>query len=567
MLNTVAVIAACTLGAGENTQIIEFTGKSCGACRQMAPVVEQLRQAGCDIQQVDVNQRPDVAQAFGIREIPCFVILRDDRVVDRRVGTASYQQMMEFCRPAQDDPLVRGQTEPADRRGTIVDHLRERAAFGNRADADSRFGYQAPAVAASSPGLVGSPTIIAPSTKGDSPVHPDFSAEAAPRNQAPPDVATYPQPATPQASVDPGSMSMASAGRTAMANPIERALQATVRLQIDDDCGSSYGTGTVIDVHDQESLILTCGHIFRASDGKGRITCDFFAGEGVSAEGTLICYDIRRDVGLVSARPKTEVVPVRVGGNGRQPRQGDPVFSVGCNHGQAPTIIENRILAVNRYHGPANLVVGGRPVDGRSGGGLFTDDGILIGVCNAADEQQDEGLYAALGPIHAELDRAGLAFVYGPREPRLASQPRHGNSGVAPSQFLFDGSSPVANAASGSVVPSLESSPPPEAGPSAPRVYPAVGSESMTDTAHSSDELICILRSSQNGVDRSRVVVIDRPSSELVSRLSQEVNQRGPHAATDMHVPGRTDRVPDPARPNTSARWAGDWQGQGAMTR
>ena len=75
---------------------------------------------------------------------------------------------------------------------------------------------------------------------------------------------------------------------------------------------------------------------------------------------------------------------------------------------------------MNRYHGPANLVVSRRPVDGRSGGGLFNKRGVLIGVCNAADNVDDEGLYAALGPIHAEFDAAGLGFIYRQQQPAIA---------------------------------------------------------------------------------------------------------------------------------------------------
>ena len=88
------------------------------------------------------------------------------------------------------------------------------------------------------------------------------------------------------------------------------------------------------------------------------------------------------------------------------------MFTIGCSHGEDATINHNRVIAVNRYHGAANLVVGGRPVNGRSGGGLFNESGELIGVCNAADQEEDEGLYAALSPVHAELDSAGLGFIY-----------------------------------------------------------------------------------------------------------------------------------------------------------
>jgi hypothetical protein len=104
--------------------------------------------------------------------------------------------------------------------------------------------------------------------------------------------------------------------------------------------------------------------------------------------------------------------------------QGEPVISVGCSHGAAPTAIRSKIVSVDRFQGPPNLQVAGQPVDGRSGGGLFTDDGLLIGVCNAADAIDRQGLYAALPSIHAELDRANLAFIYKqPTAGALAGKP------------------------------------------------------------------------------------------------------------------------------------------------
>jgi len=103
---------------------------------------------------------------------------------------------------------------------------------------------------------------------------------------------------------------------------------------------------------------------------------------------------------------------VRVGTADRRVQPGEPVVTVGCNGGADPTIHQSRITAVDKYLGPANVQVAGQPVQGRSGGGLFAIDGTLIGVCNAADPADNEGLFAALPAIHEQLEEAELAFVY-----------------------------------------------------------------------------------------------------------------------------------------------------------
>ena len=59
-----------------------------------------------------------------------------------------------------------------------------------------------------------------------------------------------------------------------------------------------------------------------------------------------------------------------------------------------------------------------RAEQGRTGGGLFTGDGYLAGVCDFANPQQNRGLYATPASIHRLLDRNNLAFLYD--KPRVA---------------------------------------------------------------------------------------------------------------------------------------------------
>ena len=69
------------------------------------------------------------------------------------------------------------------------------------------------------------------------------------------------------------------------------------------------------------------------------------------------------------------------------------------------------------------------PKQGRSGGGLFTTDGYVAGVCNFAEPRGDHGLYATPRSIYSLLDRNNLMALYAPVPARggsgdLARQPR-----------------------------------------------------------------------------------------------------------------------------------------------
>ena len=70
-------------------------------------------------------------------------------------------------------------------------------------------------------------------------------------------------------------------------------IAASVRLRVEDANGHSCGSGTIIDARDGQALILTCGHIFRDSKGKGQIEVDLFSPSGQQrVPGQLISYTV-----------------------------------------------------------------------------------------------------------------------------------------------------------------------------------------------------------------------------------------------------------------------------------
>lgn len=208
----------------------------------------------------------------------------------------------------------------------------------------------------------------------------------------------------------------------AMASPqaaeaIQRAEAATVRLRIHDDAGFGVGTGTIIDAHGEEALVLTCGHLFRDSDGKGRVEVDvFYAGDVKTVPGKVLDYEAKdRDIALVVIQPGVPVQPVPILPAGERLQTGQSVFSYGCDRGDDPSRQDTRITGVDKYNqhiDASNVEIAGAPLDGRSGGGLFDAQGRLIAVCNAADYKGDVGIYTGPGSIHWQLDRVNMAHLY-----------------------------------------------------------------------------------------------------------------------------------------------------------
>ena len=312
--------------------------------------------------------------------------------------------------------------------------------------------------------------------------------------------------------------------RDPVASVEQLAMQATVRLRVEDADGHSFGTGTIIDVHGQDALVLTCGHIFRDSQGKGKIVVDLFApGASGPVAGELIHYDLKRDLALVGLRTTAQIVAVSVAGPELQLEASERLFSIGCNHGDEPTVLPGRLKAVNKYLGPENLTVEGRPTEGRSGGGLFSYRGQLVGVCNAADPEIDEGLYAAFPSIHRHLDDCQLSFVY-----REAAE-----TGVQ----LAGGSLPLTPAAN-QVGDAPKAADDQWASVADRSDNPFPAQLALGTTAGQSDEaeVICIIRTRDEPASKSQVVVLERPSREFLSRLNEERRAQVGRQVTQMRV-------------------------------
>jgi S1-C subfamily serine protease len=309
---------------------------------------------------------------------------------------------------------------------------------------------------------------------------------------------------------------------SASQSAIDRAMAASVRLKIEDGGQSfSYGSGTIVDMQGEEALVLTCGHVFHDSQGKGQLTVDLFDASGAhtSVPGQVIHFDEKRDVGLVAIRPGRRIEPIEVGGQGCKASAGMRVFSIGCDRGAIPSVRESRVSNINRYLGPANIEVAGAPIDGRSGGGLFASDGTLIGVCNAADPQDDEGIYAALETIHAELTAANLSFIYNGGEGRhLASQAL---ASVVPASRELPQQMPAA-ALGGN---NFEQRP--------RGTTPSISTPQLVDE---DTEVILIVRSRTQPERKAETLFISRPTKELLRSIATQRQLESTPQNTSLQV-------------------------------
>jgi len=395
---------------------------------------------------------------------------------------------------------------------------------------------------------------------------------------------------------------------------VDRVMASSVRIEIYDQGGQSVGSGTVIDARQGEALVLTCGHIFRDSDGKGRITVDLF-GQGAPQDvpARVVGYDLESDIGFISFRSSAPLTAARVAPAGYRARSGQPVVSIGCDHGADASPRVSRVTTIDKFLGTPNLQVAGQPVQGRSGGGLFSADGYVIGVCNAADPEDNEGLYAALPAIHAEINQLGLAQFALPHAP-IVSNPPPAMPSAMPAFGNADPSATIPTSSAMAAAPSAEMAtaspsrplpvafPPAALEPTLP-TGPVAGSAGSTDwpampappkfsvaslpagnaptsTAAAATnlstpeqtllgdvsagaEVVCIVRPLADSRAKSRVVVLDRASPEFLAHLADAQRRQQSRTATSLEKP--LFRIPDfsapPSAPETSVATDEDLQG------
>ncbi len=400
-----ALFCAAAVSTTPEVTLIDFRSDGCGPCRAMDPLVHEMKDAGLPIRIVSVDKEPGLAQQFRIGPIPCFVVVANGQEVSRHVGKATRAELENMLRA--------GQAAAAGAPPQEVVKTRERS---NSSSAPIQ--YVGNDSANSKPSLRGMPrggqANMSQSLAAQNQVEPMIELEK-PRIAKPQMKEVDRRSPLPDETVKQrisGTDSISNQA-SAPANLREAALQSSVRLILHDDKGRATGSGTVIDCREGEALILTCGHIFREWSDRGRVSVDFFddsAERGVSAR--VVKYDLKSDVALLAISTRRQLRVSKVASPRTRPQSGEPVLAAGCEHGEDVAPYPSRITKIDRYKGPPNLCIAGQPRQGRSGGGLFNSQGQVIGVCNAADQEDNEGLYAALGAIHQLLNEAKLEFVY-----------------------------------------------------------------------------------------------------------------------------------------------------------
>ena len=78
--------------------LLDFWATWCGPCRMVSPIVDEIGAEVTDakVGKVNVDEQPELAQAFGIASIPTLLVIRDGRTVNRAVGVRSKEEILQM---------------------------------------------------------------------------------------------------------------------------------------------------------------------------------------------------------------------------------------------------------------------------------------------------------------------------------------------------------------------------------------------------------------------------------------------------------------------------------------
>jgi thioredoxin 1 len=78
--------------------IADFWAEWCGPCKMIAPLLDEIAREMPDkvkIVKVDVEAEPQLAQQFGIYNIPTLLFFKDGQVKEQVVGTVAKKVLIE----------------------------------------------------------------------------------------------------------------------------------------------------------------------------------------------------------------------------------------------------------------------------------------------------------------------------------------------------------------------------------------------------------------------------------------------------------------------------------------
>ncbi len=91
--------------AGDRVAVVDFWASWCPPCRALAPTIEALAAERPDVLvgKLDVDAHPDVAERYGVHNIPTVLVFRRGQLAGRSVGLVPIGRLRDLLdRPVEE---------------------------------------------------------------------------------------------------------------------------------------------------------------------------------------------------------------------------------------------------------------------------------------------------------------------------------------------------------------------------------------------------------------------------------------------------------------------------------
>lgn len=80
--------------------LVDFWASWCGPCQMMGPIIEECSEETDKVKfaKVNVNEEPELAEQFGVENIPAFVLIKDGVEQKRTIGFMQKEYVLDFIK-------------------------------------------------------------------------------------------------------------------------------------------------------------------------------------------------------------------------------------------------------------------------------------------------------------------------------------------------------------------------------------------------------------------------------------------------------------------------------------
>lgn len=76
--------------------LLDFYADWCGPCQMVSPLVDEIAKENPQylVGKINVDQEPELAQAFGVASIPTLIVMKNCKIVQQSVGARPKSQIL-----------------------------------------------------------------------------------------------------------------------------------------------------------------------------------------------------------------------------------------------------------------------------------------------------------------------------------------------------------------------------------------------------------------------------------------------------------------------------------------